>query len=69
MFYCLYALAEKYDVDFVKSGYKQFVTNETRNIINYENARVLLDEYIKSSPSVDSKVAEELERIKEQMKK
>ena len=47
MFYCLYALAEKYDVDFVKSGYKQFVTNETRNIINYENARVLSDEYIK----------------------
>ena len=46
MFYCLYALAEKYDVDFVKSGYKQFVTNETRNIINYENARVLSDEYI-----------------------
>ena len=37
---------EKYDVDFVKSGYKQFVTNETRNIINYENARVLSDEYI-----------------------
>lgn len=46
MFYCLYALAEKYDVDFVKSGYKQFVSNGTRKVINYENARVLSDEYI-----------------------
>ena len=46
MFYCLYALAEKYDVDFVKSGYKQFVSNRTRKVINYENARVLPDEYI-----------------------
>ena len=34
-----------------------------------KNEDELLDEYIKSSPSVDSKVAEELERIKEQMKK
>lgn len=46
MFYCLYALAEKYDVDFVKSGYKQFVSNRTKKVINYENARVLPDEYI-----------------------
>ena len=36
---------------------------------NNKNEDELLDEYIKSSPSVDSKVAEELERIKEQMKK
>ena len=34
-----------------------------------KNEDELLDEYIKSSPSVDSKVAEELERIKEQMRK
>lgn len=34
-----------------------------------KNEDELLDEYIKSSPSVDSKVSEELERIKEQMKK
>lgn len=34
-----------------------------------KNEDELLDEYIKTSPSVDSKVAEELERIKEQMKK
>ena len=34
-----------------------------------KNEDELLDEYIKSSPSVDSKVAEELERIKSQMKK
>ena len=34
-----------------------------------KNEDELLDEYIKSSPSVDSKVAKELERIKEQMKK
>ena len=34
-----------------------------------KNEDELLDEYIKSSPSVDSKIAEELERIKEQMKK
>lgn len=46
MFYCLYVLAEKYDVDFVKSGYKQFVSNGTRKVINYENARMLPDEYI-----------------------
>ena len=39
-------------------------------MINSRNDIIeLLDEYIKSSPSVDSKVAEELERIKEQMKK
>ncbi|HJG96513.1 MAG TPA: PspA/IM30 family protein [Romboutsia timonensis] len=34
-----------------------------------KNEDELLDEYIKSSPSIDSKVSEELERIKEQMKK
>lgn len=34
-----------------------------------KNEDELLEEYIKSSPSVDSKVSEELERIKEQMKK
>ena len=34
-----------------------------------KNEDELLDEYIKSSPSVDSKVADELERIKSQMKK
>ena len=34
-----------------------------------KNEDDLLDEYIKSSPSIDSKVSEELERIKEQMKK
>ena len=34
-----------------------------------KNEDELLDEHIKSSPSIDSKVSEELERIKEQMKK
>lgn len=34
-----------------------------------KNEDELLDEYIKSSPSIDFKVSEELERIKEQMKK
>lgn len=34
-----------------------------------KNEDELLDEYIKNSPTVDSKVADELERIKQQMKK
>lgn len=34
-----------------------------------KNEDELLDEYLKSSPSVDSKVNDELERLKEQMKK
>lgn len=46
MFYCLYALAEKYDVDFVKSSYKQFGSNGIRDIINYEKVRILSEEYV-----------------------
>lgn len=34
-----------------------------------KDEEALLDEYINNSPAVDSKVADELERIKEQMKK
>ena len=45
--------------------YKGLYFNKILNIAEEK----LLDEYIKSSPSVDSKIAEELERIKEQMKK
>lgn len=46
MFAALYKLAEAYDVDFVKSGYKEFVSNGVENIINYENVRVLPQEYV-----------------------
>lgn len=56
MFYCLYALAEKYDVDFVKSGYKQFVSNGIKNIINYENVRVLPEEYVNKKLDLDDNI-------------
>lgn len=56
MFYRLYTLAEKYDVDFVKSGYKQFVSNGIRNIINYENARVLPEEYVNKKLDLEDNI-------------
>lgn len=56
MFAALYELAEAYEVDFVKSGYKEFVSNGVENIINYENVRVLPQEYVNKRLDLNSDI-------------
>lgn len=56
MFASLYCLAEEYEVDFVKSSYKEFVSDGVRNIINYENVRVLPQEYVNKKLDLNSNI-------------
>lgn len=46
MFDNMYKIITEFDVDFVKCGYKQILSNGKRDIINSENTRILPEQYV-----------------------